>query len=92
MIISFRHKGLKQLYEKGDPSKLPPELIRRIENRLARLEAATLIKDLNTPGYFLHQLSGNLKGLWAIKVSGNWRMVFKFEDGDVFDIDLVDYH
>ena len=92
MIISIRHKGLKRLYEKGDPSRLQSQLVRRIENRLTRLDAATELKDLNAPGYDLHQLSGDLKGLWAIKVSGNWRMVFDFKDGDVYDLDLVDYH
>jgi len=92
MIISFRHKGLKRLYEQGDPSRLQPELVRRIENRLTRLDAATELKDLNAPGYDLHQLFGNLKGLWAIKVSGNWRIIFDFKDGDVYGVNLIDYH
>ena len=92
MIISIRHKGLKLLYEKGDPSRLQIQLVRRIENRLTRLDAATELKDLNAPGYGLHQLSGDLKGFWSIKVSGNWRMIFKFIDGEIYDLDLIDYH
>ena len=92
MIESIRHKGLKRLYEKGDPSNLKPEFIPRIENRLTRLEAASDIKDLNVPGYDLHRLVGKLKDFWSIKVSGNWRIIFRFEEGNVYDLDLIDYH
>lgn len=92
MIVSFRHKGLKRLYERGDISRLQQELVRRIETRLTRLDAATEIKDINAPGYDLHALSGGLKGFWAIKVSGNWRIIFRFDAGDIYDVDLIDYH
>lgn len=57
-----------------------------------RLDEANSIDDLNIIGWNLHQLSGNLKGFWSIKINGNWRIIFRFEDGVVFDIDYIDYH
>jgi proteic killer suppression protein len=92
MIRSFRHKGLRRLYEEDDRSKLPAELLRRIGSVLAALDATERIEDMNRPGLRLHALKGDLQGFWSVSVSGNWRIIFRFEDGDIFDVDLIDYH
>ena len=92
MIKSFRHRGLKRLYEKGDASKLPAEQLKGIEDVLAHLDVAGKPSDMNFPGYRLHRLKGDLKDVWSVGNSGNWRMTFRFEDGDAFDVHLVDYH
>lgn len=92
MIRTFKHRGLKRLYEKGDQSHVSSELLNRIEDIIARLDIAVVPPDLDLPGYGLHQLKGKLKGYWALKVSGNWRIIFRFRDGDAFDINLIDYH
>lgn len=92
MIVSFRHHGLKRLYDKGDRSRINPVQLQRIELILADLEVAGTIDHMRQPGYHLHLLRGPLAGYYAIDVSGNWRIVFRFEGGDTFDIDLVDYH
>ncbi len=64
----------------------------KVENILARLDVATEPQALNLPGYRLHQLTGDLKGLWSVTVRANWRIIFRFEDGDACDVELVDYH
>ena len=92
VLRSFRHRGLKRLFERGDKSKLRADQVERIEEILARLDAAVGAKDLNTPGYRLHPLKGDRAGQWSVSVTGNWRIVFRFADGDVVDVDLVDYH
>jgi proteic killer suppression protein len=92
LIKSFKHKGLAKLYEKADKKGLSSELIPKIERILARLDIATCPEMMNLPGYRLHQLKGEMKGFWSVSVSGNWRIVFYFEEFHVFDVDLVDYH
>jgi proteic killer suppression protein len=92
MIRTFRHRGLKRLYAQGDPSKLRADQAKRIGNVLADLDDAGKPNDLAMPGYRLHALKGDLKGSWSITISGNWRITFRFEGGDAFDVDLVDYH
>lgn len=92
MIRSVRHKGLKRLIEVNDRSKLPAGLIDRIQNILTALNDAQTIEDLALPSYRLHQLKGDLKGYYAVTVRANWRIVFRFEDGEAFDVDFVDYH
>lgn len=92
MIRSFRHRGLRRLYERGDPSRLRADQADRIAIALADLDAARKPSDLDLPGYRLHPLRGDLKGFWSISISANWRIVFRFEDGDVSHVDLVDYH
>ena len=91
-IRTFRHRGLKRLYERGDPSRVRSDQVERISLALADLDAAGKPSDLDLPGYRLHPLRGDLKGFWSISISANWRIVFRFEQGDVFDVDLVDYH
>jgi proteic killer suppression protein len=80
------------LYEHDDRSKLRPDLVDKIVLMLGRLDAAVTIEDMDVPGFGLHRLSGDLKGFWSVTVSRNWRIVFRFEDGDVFDVDFLDYH
>jgi proteic killer suppression protein len=92
MIGSFRDKRLQRFYEAGDRSRLQPRHVERIESILASLEAAVRIEQLRLPRYRLHPLKGDLKGSWSIMVHANWRIVFRFDDGRAFDIDLVDYH
>ena len=92
MIKSFRNKALRKLFENGDRSVLPFSQIDRIENRLGTLDAARDAEDMNVAGYGFHKLTGNLKGFYAVKITGNWRLVFRFEDGDAWDVDHLDYH
>lgn len=92
MIRRFRHRGLKRLFERGDFRRVRADQKERIALALADLEAAADPSDLNLPGYRLHPLKGGLKGFWSITISGNWRIIFRFEEGDAYDVDLVDYH
>lgn len=92
MIKSILHKGLKLLYEDNNASKLHPHLIDKIRRILTRLEFANSLEDINLPGARLHPLSGKLKGFFAYKVSGNWRIIFRYERGHIYDIDYIDYH
>lgn len=92
MIQTFRHRGLKRLYEQGDNSKVRADQARRIQVALADLDVAQNPKDLDLPGYRLHPLKGGMKGFWSIRISANWRLTFRFERGDACDVDLVDYH
>ena len=92
MLRTFRHRGLKRLFKHGDRSKLRTDQVGRIEEILSRLDAAVGARDVDTPGYRLHALKGNLQGFWSVRVSANMRIIFRFEAGDVFDVDLTDYH
>lgn len=92
MIRSFRHKGLEALYEQNRSKGLNPQWLKRIRSILARLDASRELADMNFPGLRLHQMKGDLKGFWAVDVSGNWRIIFRFEDKEPQDVDLVDYH
>ena len=92
MIQSFRHKGLERLYEKGDRRRIPPEHVSKVERILARLDVATRPSDMNLPGYRLHPLRADLEGHWAVSISRNWRLTFRFDAGNAWDVDLVDYH
>ncbi len=92
MLRSFRHKGLKALFETGSTRGINPAHAQRLLDILDLLNAAQEPRDVGFPGSFLHPLKGKLKGYWAVRVSGNWRIVFRFERGDAFEIDYVDYH
>lgn len=92
MIRTFKHRGIKRLYERDDGRQVDADHANRIEDILARLDVAASPSDLNLPGYRLHPLKGKLKGFWSVTVSGNWRIIFRFKDGDGFDVNLVDYH
>lgn len=92
MIRSFRHKGLAKLYEKADRKGLSAEMVPKIERILARLDIATDPDMMNLPGLHLHPLKGNLRGFWSVWITGNWRIIFRFDGNHVADVDLVDYH
>lgn len=92
MIVGFRHKGLKLLFEKGDRRRVLPDYADKIERILARLEEASEVGNMDLPGFRLHPLKGDLAGNWSVTVSGNWRIVFRFEGGHACDVDLIDYH
>jgi proteic killer suppression protein len=92
MIRTFAHKGLKRLYEAGDRSKLPADMAARIAVLLAALDEAESVDDLNRPSFRLHPLKGDLKGFWSITVRANWRIVFRFVDGEALEVDFTDYH
>lgn len=92
MIRTIRHKGLESFYRKEEPKGLPQKLVKRIAAILPVLDVAEGPEDLTLPSLYLHPLKGNLYGYWAVSVSGNWRFVFRFQDKNVYDLDLVDYH
>ena len=90
-LRSFKHRGLKRFYKYDDGRRIPPTLVNRIKAILALLEQAETLGDLAMPGYRLHPLKGR-PSCWSMRVSGNWRFVFRFEDSNAWEIDLVDYH
>ena len=92
MIQTIRHRGLQRLYARGDASSVRADQAERIALALADLDSASKPSDLDLPGYRLHPLKGNMKGYWSISISANWRIIFRFEEGDAYDVDLVDYH
>lgn len=92
MIESFRHKGLRRLYENDDRKLLPPDMVERIRDILTALEAAETIEALSRPSFRLHALKGELRGFWAVTVRANWRIIFRFGNGKAADVDFVDYH
>jgi proteic killer suppression protein len=92
MIESFKHKGLRQLFEDDNPKGVNPEHVRKVRQILAAIDAAKNIQGLDVPTFRLHLLKGDLKGLWSVSVRANWRIIFRFESGKAFDLDLVDYH
>ena len=92
MIRSIKHKGLQRLYENDDARGIGGNMRSRVQEILTILEAAHSVEEADIPGYRLHPLSGNLQGFWSMKVSGNWRIIFRFVEGDALDVDLVDYH
>ena len=92
VIESFRHKGLKRLYEKDERKGVPPALADKLERILARLDVAKAPQQMDLPGLKLHPLRGELRGFWSVWVSGNWRIIFRFEGTDAAQVDLVDYH
>lgn len=92
MIQSFKHRGLKRFYERSERGAVRPDLADRIETILLRLDISEQIEDIDMHSFRLHPLKGDLKGFWSVTVRANWRIIFRFNDGEVFDVDLVDYH
>lgn len=92
MIRTFKHRGLKRLYESDNSRGVLSQYVPKIRRIIFALDNATDIKDMDLPGFRIHPLSGNLKEFWSVTVSGNWRIIFRFKNSDVFDVDLVDYH
>ncbi|MEH4988155.1 type II toxin-antitoxin system RelE/ParE family toxin [Enterobacter asburiae] len=92
MIKSFKHKGLKKFFLNNDSSGLEQKLVSRIKNRLTVIDAAESIDAIAIPNFDLHQLKGDRKDIWSVTVSGNWRITFRFVDGDAEILNLEDYH
>jgi toxin HigB-1 len=92
MIRSIRHRGLRRLYEDNDPRGVMAEHAEKLRDILARLDAARVVTDMDLPGFRLHPLRGNLRGYWAVTVRANWRVIFRFADGEASEVDYVDYH
>jgi toxin HigB-1 len=92
MIQNFKHKGLRQLFEKGTAKGIRADHVAKVENILAVLNRARKPSDMALPGFELHPLKGDLKFFWSVTVRANWRIIFRFEDGEVYDVDLLDYH
>jgi len=91
MIKSFRHKGLKLLHEKGDTSKINQKQLGKVEQIMSLLDIATSPQDMDVPHFRFHALRGDLKDYYSVSVSGNWRIIFQFQDAPE-NVDLVDYH
>jgi len=92
MIKTFKHKGLKLYYETGSTRGIQTKHAGRLRMQLAALDSAMEVSDLDIPGYKLHPLKGDRKGILGISVSGNWRLIFEFRDGHAYLLDYEDYH
>lgn len=92
VIRSFKHKGLEEFFYTGSKKGIKAEHADRLGRILDRLHAACELKDMRYPGSHLHKLTGDKKGKYAVRVSGNWRVVFEFEGGDAYAVDYEDYH
>jgi proteic killer suppression protein len=92
VIKSFAHKGLEAFYSSGAKAGIQPAHAARLRRQLAQLDQASTPQDMNLPGWKLHPLKGELAGLWAAWVSGNWRMTFRFDGADASVVDYQDYH
>lgn len=92
MIITFKHKGLETFFLDGKKSKIKFSHLRKINLILAKLNTAVQINDMNFPGSRLHQLKGEYRGFWSVAINGNWRLIFRFEKENAYDVDYIDYH
>ena len=92
MILNFKHRGLRRLYEDDDRRGLNAEHVEKIATILAQLDRATKPDDMGLPGFKLHPLKGELNGFWSVTIRANWRIVFRFEGMDVTDVNLIDDH
>ncbi len=92
MVKKFKNKRLRKFYEDDDPSGLRPDWIEPIREILSLLDRAGDPSDMDISGFELHPLKGGLKGFWSVRVNRNWRIIFRFDDHEATDVDLVDYH
>ena len=92
MIKSFKHKGLEKFYESGSTKGIQANHAKKLRMQLTALDTAQSINDMDIPGYRLHQLTGDRKGIWTITVNANWRLTFEFEEGNVYILNYEDYH
>ena len=92
MIKSFKHKGLEQYFIKDIKKLLDAKDLPKIERILDILDVAIIVKDMDIPGWNLHELKGNRKGTWSVAVRANWKITFRFEKGNAHDVSLEDYH
>ena len=90
--MKIAHAGLRRLYERDDARRLNPAQVRRIRRILTDLDVARSPRNMDAPEYRLHPLKDDRRGRWSVRVSGNWRIVFRFEDFEAVDVDLIDYH
>jgi toxin HigB-1 len=91
MIVSWKHKGLKQFYQTGSKAGIQPEHAKRLTIILQLLDAAESPELLNLPGFYFHGLRGDLKGFYSVRVNGNWRVIFQFEGKNATLVDYLDY-
>jgi len=92
MIKSFKHKGLEKFYESGSTRGIQATHAKKLRMQLAALDTTQSIDDMDIPGYRLHQLTGDRRGIWSITVNANWRLTFEFEEGNVYILNYEDYH
>ncbi|MCY4611892.1 MAG: type II toxin-antitoxin system RelE/ParE family toxin [Gammaproteobacteria bacterium] len=92
MIKTFRHRGLKEIYERGHSSKVAQSHVTKIMRILTVLDQSLSPTGMDIPGFRLHPLKGRMKGYYSVSVSANWRVVFRFEEGHALDVDYLDYH
>ena len=92
MIKSFNHKGLEDLFYDGSKKGIQPKHAKKLSYILDLLNTVKCVEDMNFSGSNLHPLKGDLGGLWAVRVSGNWRVVFSFFEGNAYVVDYRDYH
>ncbi|MEQ1704853.1 MAG: type II toxin-antitoxin system RelE/ParE family toxin [Rickettsiales bacterium] len=92
MIENFKHKGLRRFYESNDRSGINPEYVEKIKNILSMLDAAEAPDEMDIITFHFHELKGARKGTYSVTVRANWRITFKFEDGNATDVNLEDYH
>ncbi len=92
MIKKFVHKGLEKFFLAGIKSGIQTKHSQKLADILDRLDASCNIKDMNYPGSNLHKLKGKFIDFWSVKISGNWRVIFRFKDNNVFDVNYIDYH
>lgn len=92
MIRSFRHRGLKRLFEHDDKSQIRADMLDKIGNILAVLDHADVPGKMDLPGFRLHPMTGDFRGFWAVTVRANWRIIWRFDGADAVDVELIDYH
>lgn len=92
MIKNFKHKGLEKFFLSGSKAGIQAIHARKLQLILARLNASTNPRDMNLPGLYLHELKGDRQGTWSVRVSGNWRVTFKFDQTDAIAVNYEDYH
>lgn len=92
MIKSFRHKGLKRFHERDDRSLVRPDLRKQVQSVLSLLDAADSPEGMRVAKHKLHKLKGDRKNYWSVTVNRNWRIIFRFENGNAYDVEMIDYH
>jgi len=92
VIQSFRHRGLKELYENGRSARVAQEHVAKLLRILTALDRSSSPTGMDIPGFRLHPLKGRMQGHYAVSVSSNWRVMFRFDDGHAVDVDYLDYH
>jgi proteic killer suppression protein len=92
MLAGFKHRGLKRFFERGDSRGLNPKHVSKLRRILARLHAATSLKDMDAPAHRLHPLKGDRRGEWAVDIDRMWRVTFRFDGRDCYDVNYEDYH